>query len=214
MIGFKHSIRIGSTIFALFAWATAVHADTLYLNGAVSYFYNPGSNGAQVGDAEYDSFNTPNSSLYLNGVTETPIALSSGLNTVLVTGQSGFLGLGLYFTTTGTLLDGASHFQAAPDLAVLSGAAVPAAGVQVATIGQYSGTAAYSGATSFAIGDRILSVTHWDGATLTIDNEPAASVPEPGNLIYLMSALLFGGTSHLVGRSRNARKRQESTVGN
>lgn len=128
---------------------------------------------------------TPNNDLFFNGSTATPFLLPMGNSVFTVTGQiGGFDGLGLFFTPSNTLV---SAFGQVPDLHVFptgGGFAYSSAGIQVATIGQFSGNAAYSGATSFTIDDLTVSVTGWNGSTLSLN-----VIPEPSAAILLSCGL-------------------------
>jgi hypothetical protein len=152
----------------------------LYLNGGLVYFALPEGTGSNFGGAnEFDSFNTGNSDLFFNGVTGSPFQLVDGLNSFSVTGHAptAYGGLGLFFTTNNVLL---SQQGLLPDLVVYTnnnlGFSFPNAGVQVATLGAFSGDASYTGAINFAIDNRIVTVTAWDRTTLQLQ---VSAVPEP-----------------------------------
>jgi hypothetical protein len=175
---------------ALGALAFSAPADAaVYLNGVIASSVN--ASGTNVGEpSEYDSFATPNTALLVNGVTETPQLLNPGLNNLLIsTPDVSYTGLGLFFTTDNVLL---STFGLAPDLNVYipSGFAIPAAGTMVATLGQFSGNAPYSGATSFGIDGQVVTVVGWNGSTLSLN---LASIPEPASVVLAAAGVALVG---------------------
>jgi len=133
----------------------------IYLNGVLAY--QAGGDGSNTGGAgEYDTFSpTPNFKLSINGQgTDISIPLALGDNNFTFSNSYGFgqAGLGLFIGTANTPYPG--PFASLPNLAVYgNGPSVPAAGTLIATYGQYSGDAAYSGATSFIGGGYAVSVT-------------------------------------------------------
>jgi hypothetical protein len=173
--------------------STQLSAGFVYLNGIVLSGINTttGANTSEPG--EYDSFVTPNSDAFINGTTGTPVVLNAGANSFTITGQeAGYNGLGLYFTTTSTLLQGANgsqpDFGRAPDLWVYfgtNGFAMSTAGTAVATIGQFSGTKQYSGAQSFTIDSQTITVTAWNGNNLQLN---VSAVPEPMSTSFVAMA--------------------------
>jgi hypothetical protein len=150
----------------------------IYLNGGVASVVNPATGENLFEPNEYDSFLTANADMAFNGQTGTPTLLTLGLNSFTLTGQDpNYQGLGLFFTADNVLL---STFALPPDLNVYvtgsGGFAFPTAGVPVATLGQHSGNAPYSGATTFTLGTDVVSVVDWDGSLLTL--AVSAAVPE------------------------------------
>ena len=166
----------------------------LYLNGVV----NSGVDSAGThlfGPAEYDSFDTENTDIYLNSLNpHVPIALTSGNNSISVAlADSNFNALGLYFTTTNVLLPNTSGNKGLmPDLMVFKNGATfvtPTAGTAVATFGQYSDLKPYTGATYFDIDGQRVSVTLWNGSTLNLS---VSAVPEPSSLVLALTAITGG----------------------
>lgn len=172
----RSAIIVSSSV-ALLSMSTK--GATIYLNGGIASLYSvDGSNSGEPG--EFDSLLTPNNDIFFNAQTATPFLLPLGNSVFTVTGQGGFNGLGLFFTATNTLV---STFRLAPDLHVFpsgGGFANTAAGIQVATIGQFSGNAPYSGATSFTVDGLTVSVTGWNGNNLSLN-----VVPEPTAALML-----------------------------
>lgn len=76
-----------------------------------------------------------------------------------------------------------------------SGFAFAKTGIDLATIGQFSGSGAYGGATGFSVGAESVSVTGWDGTTLQLT---ASAIPEPGS-----ACLTLFGAMALAFRYRN-----------
>lgn len=176
-----------------FATASALPAQ-VYLNGGLGYQASS-SSGANVGGPyEYDSFNTGNSDLFFNFVTGTPVLLTTGSQTFGVSygapgaGDPIVSGIGLYFTTSNTLL---TTSGLSPDLVAYrtpTGFATPSAGTSVPTLGGLSGDSPYSGATSFTLGGQIITITDWTNTSVTINVVP---VPEPACLVFGTLGVLF-----------------------
>jgi hypothetical protein len=187
----------------------SVNAD-FYLNGGIATMIS--LNGASFGTpAEYDSFvDSANAPLYFNNATETSQLLSVGTQSFTVAGQGGaFTGLALFFTSTSTQLSGTTNFDREPDLYVYANGGpfqFGAAGIDVVTLGAFSepgGTyAAYSGATSFTIGFETVTVSGWDGTTLSLT---LTAVPEPSSLALI--SLIFLAASFRRSKRSEAKSR-------
>jgi hypothetical protein len=178
-VDFAVTAAMAACITAFFACPPREASGTIYLNGGIASVPNPATGENIAEPSEYDSFMTPNADMAFNGQTGTPMLLTLGLNSFTVQGQDpNYQGLGLFFTADDVLL---STFALPPDLNVYvtegGGFAFPNSGVPVATIGQFSGNAPYSGATSFTLGTDLVTVTSWDGTNLTL-LVAAATVPE------------------------------------
>lgn len=145
---------------ALAGVATPAHAQ-IYLSGVVSYGAN--ASGASITEpAEFDNIlGTGNFAVTINGQARgTTFLLLDGANLFAFSGVgSQYNALSLYFAPTGAPFS--RPFGSLPDLVVYGSSApqTPAAGTFVQTNGQFSGLGSYSGATSFTIGDRTVSVT-------------------------------------------------------
>lgn len=170
----------------------------IYLNGGLMSRVD--SSGVNVGgNAEYDTYGigppgTANAGLRFNGLYQTTFLLTNGDNNFVVDLHAPeYSGLGLFFTPTSPILTTTS-FGITPDLFTYvtgGGFVMGAPGLQVATLGAFSGNKPYSGATSFAIGSDSVSVSNWDGTNLTLSVNTIASVPEPSTFVScgLMIAL-------------------------
>lgn len=133
----------------------------IYLSGVVSFGAN--ANGASISEpAEYDNIlGTGNFAVTINSQARgTTFLLNDGPNAFTFTGVGGgYNALSLYFAPTGAAFS--RPFASLPDLVTYGSTAplTPAVGTLVQTNGQFSGLGAYSGATTFTIGDRTVSVT-------------------------------------------------------
>lgn len=147
-------------VSALSGLAASAHAQ-IYLSGVVSYGAN--ASGASITEpAEFDNIlGTGNFAVTINGQARgTTFLLLDGANLFTFSGVfSQYNALSLYFAPTGAPFS--RPFGSLPDLVVYGSSVpqTPAAGTLVQTNGQFSGLGAYSGATSFTIGDRSVSVT-------------------------------------------------------
>lgn len=147
----------GSVSVAILS-ASQARAD-LFLNGVLAYIADQ-STGANVGGAaEWDTFlTTPNLKVPINGVsTSISFPLVLGTNTFTYAGITDTPGFGLFIGTDSVPVDG--PFGRVPELVTFGSGAVPAAGTSISTLGVFSPTVAYSGATSFSDGTLTASVT-------------------------------------------------------
>lgn len=155
---------IAAGLLTLAAGTNAAYAD-LYLNGILLYHADSANGQSAGGHTEWDSMNTPNADMFINGVTATPLLLSAGDNFFAMTipgwAWPGTSGLGMFFSTDATLI---TDFDRVPDLIVYgSGGAFnhPAAGTIVNTLGQFSAFLPYSGAVSHSAGGFTATVTEF-----------------------------------------------------
>lgn len=194
--------------------AVDTHAQ-IFFTGALQY-YATGSGGNQSGDAEYDTFSpgTNNSMFTVNSATGFAYSLSVGTNTFTL-GSTGtgtaHQGLGLFFSNTATTFAGPAG--AAPHLVVVDaiGAGTTfsfaTGGSTVATYGQYSGTAIYSGTTSYQVGGFAVTVTTFDHGGSANLQLSVAAIPEPASNALIGAAAVLGMA--FLGR-RVSRCRQPS----
>jgi hypothetical protein len=176
-VDFAVTAAMAACITAFFACPPREASGTIYLNGGIASVPNPATGENIAEPSEYDSFMTPNADMAFNGQTGTPMLLTLGLNSFTVQGQDpNYQGLGLFFTADNVLL---STFALPADLNVYvtggGGFAFPNAGVPVATLGQHSGNAPYSGATFFTLGTDLVTVADWNGSVLTL---AVSTIPE------------------------------------
>jgi len=137
-----------------------------------------------------------------------------GTNTFSVFRAAGtaspFFGLGLYFSFTATPFSG--PFDAAPNLV---GVDAPGAGsvfsyatsgAQVSTFGQFSTLATYSGATSFASGSFLVTITAFDydaGTSFGALQLSVVAIPEPSVFACLgLGLVLMLGMTRLRDRTK------------
>jgi hypothetical protein len=155
------SLAIRSAVVLAVAGLASAASAQIYLSGVVSFGAN--SNGFSITEpAEFDNIvGTNNSPVTINSQPRgTTFLLSDGPNAFSFAGVFGsFNALSLYFAADGAAFS--RPFGSAPDLAVFgfNGPQTPVVGASVQTNGQFSGTVPYSGATSFTLGDRSVSVT-------------------------------------------------------
>jgi hypothetical protein len=155
------NVRLSTSLLLVIAGLTASAQGQIHLSGVVSYGANA-SGGSVTEPAEYDNIiGTGNFAVTINGQARgTTFLLNDGPNAFTFTGVgSGYNALSLYFGPTGDAF--ARPFGSIPDLVTYGSTSplTPAAGTFVQTNGQFSGLGTYSGATSFSIGDRTVSVT-------------------------------------------------------
>ena len=156
---------------ALFCGLAGSARAQIFFTGALQYYAN--NAGANVGGAsEYDTFSSPgtgNIHFSANGNTAFAYALSPGINSFTLAGSasgSSYQGLGLYFSNTATTFVGT--LGDVPNLVVFDDVnasttfAFATNGVNIATYGQYSGDATYSGTTSYQVGGYDVTVTAFD----------------------------------------------------
>jgi hypothetical protein len=191
-------VRLACFLWCLLAVWVADGRAQIFLTGGVLYESN--STGSNVnGDWEYDTFSgTANFKFTINGSSNIAIALSPGVNSLTLAdgGAVSYAGVGLYFSTGGTPFGG--PFGAAPNLVIVdqvtSGTTFSFAtgGSAVATYGQSSGDASYSGSTTYQLGGYNVTVTAFDyGAAGTNLQLAVSAIPEPG------TTALFGGLAVL-----------------
>lgn len=176
------SVHVG-VVGAAMACAAGAAQGGIYLSAVVMYF--PDANGASLLEpGEYDNIaGSFNAAIVINGAPRgTSFLLGEGANAFTFSGSGGYSGVCLYFSDSADPFGRA--FGSAPDLVVYGTTMplIPAAGTLVQTNGQFSGLTAYSGATSFAIGDLSVSVTgfSFDGQAsgtfeLTVVPAPASA---------------------------------------
>ncbi len=176
----------GATVASLLLAAGTAKAD-LFLNGALAYIADS-STGANVGGAnEWDTFpSTPNLKFPINGIsTNISFPLVMGDNVFTYSGINVTPGLGLFLGTTSEPVNG--PFGRVPELVTFGTGSTPAAGTQVSTLGVFSPTVPYSGATTFSDGFLTASVT-----SLTVDGVSGTFVitvvPAPASLGLLAFA--------------------------
>ncbi len=131
----------------------------LFLNGVLAYIADT-STGANVGNAnEWDTFpSTPNLKVPINGVsTNISFPLVMGDNIFTYSGITTTPGLGLFLGTDGTPVNG--PFGRVPELVTFGAGSAPSAGTLISTLGVFSPTVPYSGATTFSDGVLTASVT-------------------------------------------------------
>lgn len=188
-----------SAVLAVGGAAASTASAAIYLSGVVWYGANA-SGGSNTEPAEFDNIvGTGNFAGTINSAARgTTFLLADGANNFSYAGVfGGYNGLSLYFSTDAGPFNRA--FGSAPDLVVYGTTSplTPLAGSQVQTNGQFSGTVAYAGNSSFTIGDRIITVTQFvsDGGsgrfTLSV-----AAIPSPAG----MAVLAFAGA--VVARRR------------
>lgn len=207
------SVAALAAVTGAFALSTAAYADGPYLVGFVLYRCTPG--GTAINDPY---FYTSNGGLVAyrqtltdgNGSTQNvaiSFPLSPGANTFTFSTSGfadpgSFAGVQLYFNATGT------PFQpigpgVAPDLAafVPTGSSpwayVPAA-TQVISYGDsYGPLVSYGGATSFRVGDRVITMS-----SLDIDRVPSGSMTLSVAIVPAPAALPLLAFAGIVARRR------------
>ncbi len=191
------ALLISITVFAGLATSTQAQ---IYLSGVVSYGANAGG-GSVTEPAEFDNLlgTAPTAEITINGQPRgTTYLLSDGPNAFTFSGVwSNFNALSLYFSPTGAAFSRPSGSM--PDLVTYGSTAplTPAAGTLVQNNGPFSGLIAYSGATSFTLGDRSVSVTAFSFSPASGSGTfELTVVPAPG------AAALLGLGSLLAARRR------------
>jgi hypothetical protein len=176
-------MHVSAGVLFVVSGLTASAHGLIHLSGVVSYGAN--ASGASITEpAEYDNIlATGNLPVTINGqVRGTTFLLNDGPNAFTFTGVGGnYNALSLYLGPTGDAFS--RPFASLPDLVTYGSSMplTPAAGTLVQTNGQYSGLGAYSGATSFTIGDLTVSVTGFTFANgsgtfeLTVVPAPSAA---------------------------------------
>lgn len=159
----------------------------IHLTGVVSFGANA-SGGSITEPAEYDNIiGTGNLPVTINGQPRgTSFLLLDGDNEFTFTGVGGVYNALSFYLDADSGFD--RPFGSAPDLAVFGSNTpnTPGAGVLVQTNGQFSGTTPYSGATSFTIGDRTVSVTGFTfTSTAGAGTFRLTVVPSPAGLAML-----------------------------
>lgn len=154
------ALRSAAVALALAAGSSAASAQ-IYLSGVVAFGAN--STGSSITEpAEFDNIvGTNNLPVTINSQPRgTTFLLSDGPNAFTFSSVfSNYNALSLYFS--GSAAAFSRPFGSAPDLAVFGSNTpqTPAIGAAVQTNGQFSNTVPYSGASSFTLGDRSVSVT-------------------------------------------------------
>lgn len=177
---------------SLFLVAGSVASADIYLSGVV--WYGANASGSTVTEpAEFDNIiDTNNIGVAINNTPRgTTHLLVDGTNDFSWIG-TGFNALSLYFSETADPFS--RPFGSAPDLVVYgtNTPLTPVAGALVQTNGQFSGTVAYPGNSSFTIGDRIITVTQFNVlATAAGGNFQISVVPAPAALGLLAGAGLL-----------------------
>lgn len=180
--------------------AGSVASADIYLSGVVWYGANA-SGSTTTEPAEFDNIvGTNNIGAVINNAPRgTTYLLQDGTNNFEWRGTfGGYNALSLYFSESAGPFS--RPFGSAPDLVVYGSNAplTPAVGALVQTNGQFSGTAAYPGNSSFTIGDRIITVTQFNVSLVgTGDFQiTVTQVPAPAAMG------LFAGAGLLVARRR------------
>lgn len=153
-------------VLALGGAAASTASAAIYLSGVVWYGANA-SGGTITEPGEYDNIvGTGNFEGRINlAARGTTFLLNDGDNVFTYDSVGGnYNGLSMYFSTDAGPFSRA--FGSAPDLAVYGGASplTPLLGSLVQTNGQFSGTVAYGGNSSFAIGDRVITVSAFNSS--------------------------------------------------
>lgn len=155
-------MRVSNVVgLGLFLVAGSVASADIYLSGVV--FYAANANGSSASEpAEFDNIvGTNNSEGSVNGALRgTTFLLQNGDNDFAYGGVwNGFNALSMYFSATSDPF--ARPFGSTPDLVVYGSDVplTPVAGAMVQTNGQFSGLAAYSGNSTFTLGDQTVTVT-------------------------------------------------------
>lgn len=184
---------VGAVLAVSGAVASTASA-AIYLSGVVWYGATP-TGGTGTEPAEFDNIvGTGNLPGTINGAARgTTFLLAEGANVFTYSGVfGGYNALSMYFSTDAGPFNRA--FGSAPDLVVYGSNAplTPLAGSQVQTNGQFSGTVAYAGNSSFTIDDRVITVTalNVDGGagTFTLTVTP---IPAPAGVGALAAAGLI-----------------------
>lgn len=162
-----------------------------YVSGGLIYWSDAFGNNV-AGAYEYDTFSTTaNSKMFLNGDSSDPvIALSLGDNVISFASPHGpALSLGIFLSSTAAATTG--PFGLAPDLVVTGepGAVtptIPADGILVSTLGQFSPSVPYHGRNYVDIGSDRVTVTGFTyvGGTGTVTLR-VGPVPAPSSLALL-----------------------------
>lgn len=179
----------------LVLFAGSVASADICLSGVV--WYGAGANGTTATEpGEYDNIvGTGNFEGVINATPRgTTHLLIDGDNDFSYRGVgSNYNALSMYFDTNADPF--ARAFGSAPDLVVYGSNTplTPALGALVQTNGQFSGTVAYGGNTSFTIGDRVITVTQFTHSpnglgTFRLNVTP---VPAPAGLGALAAAGLI-----------------------
>ena len=148
--------------------AGSVASADIYLSGVV--WYGADGNGSTLTEpGEYDNIvGTANIEGVINATPRgTTHLLLDGVNNFTYGNvASNYNALSMYFATDGGPFS--RPFGSAPDLVVYGSNTplIPAVGALVQTNGQFSGTAAYLGNSTFTIGDRVISVTQFTASGL------------------------------------------------
>lgn len=176
--------------------AGSVASADIYLSGVVWYGANVNTGSTVTEPAEYDNIvGTGNFEGVINVTPRgTTHLLLDGTNDFTWRGVGGnYNALSLYFAETADPFS--RPFGSAPDLVVYGSNAplTPAVGALVQTNGQFSGTVAYPGNSSFTIGDRIITVTQFNVSLVGTGNFQitVTPVPAPAAMGLLASAGLF-----------------------
>lgn len=189
-------------VLAVGGAAASTASAAIYLSGVV--WYGANANGGTITEpGEYDNIvGTGNFGGVINGAARgTTFLLGDGDNVFSYDSVgSNYNGLSMYFSTDAGPFSRA--FGSAPDLAVYGGASplTPLLGSLVQTNGQFSGTVAYGGNSSFTIGDRLITVSAFNSngngsGTFTLNVTP---IPAPAG----MGALALAGV--IASRRRRA----------
>lgn len=207
------SIAALAAVTGAFALSTAAHAQAPYLVGFV--LYRCASDGTAINDPYFYTSNgglvayrqtlTADTGSTQNAAISFPLSLGANTFTFSPSGSAdpgSFAGVQLYFNATGT------PFQPigpgiAPDLAafVPTGSSpwayVPAA-TQVISYGDsYGPLVSYSGATSFTVGDRVITLS-----ALEINQVPAGSMTLSVAIVPAPAALPLLALAGIVARRR------------
>lgn len=179
------------------SFSSGLASGQIYLSGAV--WYGADANGSTLTEpAEYDNLPfTGNIAGRINGTARgTTFLLADGDNLFTYDSVGGnYNAISMYFSPDAGPFN--RDFGSTPDLVVYGSTSplTPIVGALVQTNGQFSGTKAYAGNSSFTMGDRVITVTAFTATgqgngTFTLS---VTAVPSPAGLGVLAAAGVFAG---------------------